>query len=412
MTRSDMKQMDQNIKALTDSIDSLKKELTDMKESLNSVTLVSEGIDKKLSEISQRFDKLEESISQTDRRYNDLKLKYNVLHERMILLESQSRRDNLLFDGLPESLPGEKESQEDCVRLIREILQDRLQLHNVQQMRIVRCHRVGRPPSTGTDSRAQTRPRAIIVKFHWYGDRDTVLQARSKLKGSKIFISEDFPKEIIERRKTLTPIMMAARRKDMRAFLVVDKLHTIKDNRHNVYGIDKLNSLPPELDPNYVTTQQSDNVLAFFGSLCPLSNFHESPFECEGRKFRWVEEYFFHRKAELCNDLNSIQRIRDSTNPAECKRIGEGIKLDRTTWHQHSVRIMKKALQEKFGQNRGLRDFLLETGNKQLAEASPTDKFWGTGVALGKVDVTNPSNWPGKNKLGELLMEIRTQFKN
>lgn len=69
---------------------------------------------------------------------------------------------------------------------------------------------------------------------------------------------------------------------------------------------------------------------------------------------------------------------------------------------------MKKALQEKFGQNPQLKDFLIGTGEAQLAEASPTDQFWGTGVGLGKELVTH--KWPGKNTLGNLLMELRSEL--
>jgi predicted NAD-dependent protein-ADP-ribosyltransferase YbiA (DUF1768 family) len=38
---------------------------------------------------------------------------------------------------------------------------------------------------------------------------------------------------------------------------------------------------------------------------------------------------------------------------------------------------MKKALREKFNQNCFLLNMLLDTGDSNLIEASPTDLFWG-----------------------------------
>lgn len=62
-------------------------------------------------------------------------------------------------------------------------------------------------------------------------------------------------------------------------------------------------------------------------------------------------------------------------------------------------------------QNPELQDYLLKTGDLQLAESSPNDRFWGTGVGLGKEGSTNPQKWNGQNKLGVLLMALRSELK-
>jgi len=132
---------------------------------------------------------------------------------------------------------------------------------------------------------------------------------------------------------------------------------------------------------------------------------------CEGRQFRWVEEFFFHKKAELFDDQAAAERLMRADSPAECKRIGRSINCDQQKWREVEVPIMKQALQEKFTQNPNLKDFLLKTKDLHLAEASPTDKFWGTGVGLGKEEVTSPAKWGGQNKLGELLMSLRSELQ-
>ena len=67
-------------------------------------------------------------------------------------------------------------------------------------------------------------------------------------------------------------------------------------------------------------------------------------------------------------------------------------------------------LVSKFSQNQLLKDFLLSTGDTLLAEASH-DKIWGAGKSLKENDLWNPDKWSGKNRLGEMLMKVRTELK-
>ena len=101
----------------------------------------------------------------------------------------------------------------------------------------------------------------------------------------------------------------------------------------------------------------------------------------------------------------------DADTPAKCMSIGYHIKCDQEVWNRERIPIMEKAIREKFGQNPHLKDFLIKTGELILAEASPTDRFWGTGVGLWNRSEGNHRQWPGINKLGDLLMALRTQLK-
>ena len=405
-----IKKLEQSLLMLNETMKGLQNEITGLKTSVGSLVSTQTDIDKSIAALTKRFTNVEDSIQVSRRQYDELKTNYNRLFERIISQESYSKRENLIFEGIPEPQNGTKD---DCEKLIKDVLVNKLKIKNAQQIRFDRCHRMTRSfPSNNADSRPQTRPRAIIARFNYFGDRQRVWQERKKLKGTKMFINEDFAKEIVERRKTLTPIMKAAHRNGYsKAYLVVDKLHIEKDSRHHVYDVNTLNKLPADLDPNYVTTEKKDNVLYFFGSSCPLSNFHPSPFRCDGKQFRWVEQFFFHRKAELADDQVALRRLMDADTPAKCKSIGYHIKCDQEVWNRERIPIMEKAIREKFGQNPHLKDFLIKTGELILAEASPTDRFWGTGVGLWNRSEGNHRQWPGINKLGDLLMALRTQLK-
>lgn len=58
-----------------------------------------------------------------------------------------------------------------------------------------------------------------MVKFLMLKDRDRVLGNAKKLKGSNIFINEDYPDSVWQRRKELLPKMKAAIERGDIAFL-------------------------------------------------------------------------------------------------------------------------------------------------------------------------------------------------
>ena len=65
----------------------------------------------------------------------------------------------------------------------------------------------------------------------------------------------------------------------------------------------------------------------------------------------------------------------------------------------------------KFSQNEKLKQFLLNTKDKILAEASPHDKIWGIGMAEDDKEILNPEKWKGENLLGKALMKVRDIIK-
>jgi len=71
----------------------------------------------------------------------------------------------------------------------------------------------------------------------------------------------------------------------------------------------------------------------------------------------------------------------------------------RVDWALARISVMKTALQAKFLAYPGLRDLLLSTAGAVLVEASQNDMYWGAGRSGN-----------GENKLGLLLMQLRSQF--
>ena len=66
-------------------------------------------------------------------------------------------------------------------------------------------HIIGVSGSTSGAGSATLRPRNIVAKFSLYKDKEMVRRAKSKLRGTDHYIFEQFPKEIADKRRPLSP---------------------------------------------------------------------------------------------------------------------------------------------------------------------------------------------------------------
>lgn len=103
-----------------------------------------------------------------------------ALNSRLDELEDRSRRDNLIFYGIPD-VPSEKWSESE--NKIRHCLSNLLQITLTDEA-ISRAHRLG--------SFTVNKHRPIIVKFSSSKHKQKVFTERKKLKGSGVSVSEDF----------------------------------------------------------------------------------------------------------------------------------------------------------------------------------------------------------------------------
>ena len=142
-----------------------------------------------------------------------------------------------------------------------------------------------------------------------------------------------------------------------------------------------------------------------------FSQWYDSPFEVDGKRFTTAEHYMMYRKALLFNDTAIAKKVLSSTNPGAAKELGRQVKgFDQKTWLAQRFEIVVEGNVAKFGSNPELRAFLLGTGKRILVEASPVDKIWGIGLAENNPDCSNPNLWKGENLLGFALMEARERL--
>ena len=178
------------------------------------------------------------------------------------------------------------------------------------------------------------------------------------------------------------------------------------------YTVDKLDRLPDELKGPNNSSKSDDQTFGFFGSLNPLSNFHEASFNLNGVAYNNSEQMIQHKKAEYFGDTDITMRIMQCTKGYECKRLLKEIcGFDRMEWENHAKSLCSDGLYEKYKQNPHLKAYLLATGEKTIVEAS-YDPVWGTGVPLDDEEALNPRRWSSQGLLGEMLEAIQSLLWN
>lgn len=377
---------------------SVKSEIAEIKESLSAASTMAENALSKAQQVDSKLESVvhivDKDITSMKNELTAMKTDNKQLRDHILRLESQSRRDNLIFNGVQEK------ENENCMKVVYQILKDKMGFTNPQKcIKISRCHRLG------PKSQHQTRP--IIFKLHYFPDREMIWDKRRKLTGSNVFISEDFPNEIKQRRQQLEPIRRKAIAEGRRATLSVDRL--IIDGR--TYTTDTVDTLPSSLTPAEVFTKRSDDYTCFFSKYSPLSNFYPCSFKEGGLEFSSSEQYFQYNKALHCNDLATANQIRKTDDPAQCKNLARNLSIpDQKVWEDESLQIMYTGCLEKFRQNDHLKEFLLSTTDTVILEASPRDLFWGIGLRLTDPNICRPECWKGKNFLGKTLRKVRDHF--
>ena len=160
-------------------------------------------------------------------------------------------------------------------------------------------------------------------------------------------------------------------------------------------------------------------VTAFYTHRDFLSNHYICYFTVRGKTqtqtFNCTEQYLMYLKAMLFNDLEIAQAIMHERAPQKQKLLGRAVRgFDRAVWYDKidNSGWYLVGLLEKYRQNPVLLKQLLATGDTILAEASASDRIWGTGLAEDDDRIANPDLWLGANRCGEQQMRARAILRN
>jgi ribA/ribD-fused uncharacterized protein len=136
-------------------------------------------------------------------------------------------------------------------------------------------------------------------------------------------------------------------------------------------------------------------INSFIGEYAFLSNFYPAIVIKDGLEYKSVESAY---QASKSDNLN-IRKCFVNLSPSDAKRLGRTIIL-RKDWLEIRLCVMYDLVYQKF-LNENLKNKIFNTGAEELVEGNTwNDTFWGV------------CNGIGENRLGKILMDIRTYLKN
>ena len=351
-------------------------------------------------DVTERVTMIEKTAASLQNENAILKRDNERLTDRLVQLDSQSKRNNLIFNGVDEKQG--RETWEQCEETVRQLICNNLKVQEGPSIKFERVHRNG--------EKKADKKRSIIAKFSNFKERDLVWNNRRKLSGSQFSMSEDFPIEIQNERKLLFPIL-----KVVKTLQCVTSA-SIKFNKLYIngrwYTKDTIDKLPPEINLQSLFTKSENGVTLFCSKYSPLSNLYsESDFTIDGETYCSSEQYIQWRKAMLFNDEISAARIKAERNPYAIMGLGKKVKdFKLPTWKKECPSILKTACAAKIQQVPIARKALIETGDNVIGEAT-LDKNFGIGLNITDTAALIPDSWPGDNQFGKILMEIRNEVK-
>ena len=97
---------------------------------------------------------------------------------------------------------------------------------------------------------------------------------------------------------------------------------------------------------------------------------------------------------------------------AKIKALGRRVKkYNNTVWNGVRQIVVYNGLYAKYSQNDELKEKLVKTGNRVLAECAVQDKIWATGISMKDDSRFDMNKWTGQNLLGFATMLVRERIK-
>lgn len=220
--------MTSHTQIITDKLDDINLKIEEMNKRINGIESRINTIEESTKESIKDIECIKTSIqfTETELKEKILQIKENnnktklQIEEKLRTLEDRERRNNLRIGGLKES---ENESWLDTEQKVRSLLKTKLNIDE-QHVAIERAHRNHQHGSG-------RKPRTITMRLLNYKDKEVILKNCWKLKGTDIFISEDYSKATVEIRKKLLQEVKERKENGERVAVRYDKIIKLRNLR-------------------------------------------------------------------------------------------------------------------------------------------------------------------------------------
>jgi len=145
-----------------------------------------------------------------------------------------------------------------------------------------------------------------------------------------------------------------------------------------------------------------------------LAQWYYAPFTYNGEKYETTEKWMMVHKARLFENWALARRMLGAKDPKTVKAMGRMVQgFDEDRWEMEKRRIVHEGNYLKFTLSDSapeLQAILLQTGERELVEASPRDRIWGIG--FDKYSAGAMRHQWGENVLGKVLVGVRQRIRD
>ena len=171
------------------NIGKLREEINDLKKSIEFTENVLEEkvakVEQNVCNLQEKFKKVKEDVTYM----NDYIENEENIHNKLVELEDCSRRNNIRIDGIKGH---NEERWEECEKRVHSMLKERLDIESVE---IERTQRAGR--------KSRNKSKITVCRLLRFKDKQSILRKVKLLKGTNIFINEDYCQDTVKYRKEL-----------------------------------------------------------------------------------------------------------------------------------------------------------------------------------------------------------------
>lgn len=179
---------------------------------MNRIEKMFQLINNNMGKMNNKLDEITKEMRQLKQENNELKNKLIFHEDKIEQLEREIRKKNIVVKGIPDE---EEENEEKGREKINTVIL-KMGVEIDEKIEVDEIRRIGKYDSN------RTRP--ILVKFTKESTKMKILRSARKLKGTDIWVDEDYPKNIQEERRELIQKMKEARNKGETAILRYNKL--------------------------------------------------------------------------------------------------------------------------------------------------------------------------------------------
>lgn len=365
---------------IIDALDYNNHEVQDLREKVISTAEKCKDNEKNQSEIATALNKINERL--------------DILERAQLEMSTELRAKSIVISGLNE-IPDENAHQVVYNFLLN--IEPSLKYEDIDI-----CYRMGPNQLAGSSV-----SRNMMAMFMGLGKKQLIMKKKNSLRKNtahqNIYLNDDLPQTTREIRETLREISKYAGEKGYKTKVSGSKLVV----EGKTYHPHELDFLPTDIHPEKVKTRRRGDGIAFQGPTSILSNLYPCNLTIQGIKYNCAEQVYAYRKGIWCKREDLAHKVMLLSLPKEIKKAGDNMPVDQT-WEREKVSVMEEIVHHKFFQNKDLARKLCDTGELPLYEAT-TNTFWGCGLRINS-RLWLSGNPPGQNRLGLLLMDVRSKL--